>query len=86
MSRSRTFLPAGKVDRTGLRRWFRTQYGYCPGWYTVSEAMGQGLPYEPHPMTGKPIYDLEAVKAWVEARRLGLGPIQKPSPKDTKAP
>jgi hypothetical protein len=67
---ARTLLPDGKVDRTGLRRWFEAHYGYRPGWYTITEAIRQGLPCEPHPLLGgKPIFDLAAVEVWVEARR-----------------
>lgn len=66
---SRKLLPSGKVDRTGLRRWFRDQYGYQPGWYTITAALQQGLPCEPHPLTGKPIFDLVAVAAWLASRQ-----------------
>lgn len=67
---ARTLLPDGKVDRTGLRRWFMDRYGYRPGWYTITEAIRQGLPCEPHPLLeGRPIFDLVEVAAWVEARR-----------------
>jgi len=66
---ARTLLPTGKVDRTGLRRWFREHHGYQPGWYTLSEAIHQGMPHELHPLTGRPIFDPIAVDAWLEARR-----------------
>lgn len=66
---ARTLLPTGKVDRTGLLRWFTARYGYRPGWYTVSEAIRQGLPCEPHPLSGKPIFTIKDVEAWIEARR-----------------
>jgi len=67
---SRNLLPVGIVDRTGLRRWFEAEYGYRPGWYTISEAIRQGMPCEPHPLlTGRLLFDTALVGAWVEARR-----------------
>jgi hypothetical protein len=52
---SRKHLPVGLVDRTGLRRWFEVEFGYKPGYYTISEAIRQGMPCEPHPrMDGNP--------------------------------
>lgn len=75
---ARTLIPSGKADMTGFRRWFRAEYDYCPGWYTVLDAVRQGMPCEQHPLRpGKLIFDLEACRAWIEARRnepLQIGP------------
>jgi hypothetical protein len=66
----RNLSPNGMVDRTGLRRWFESEYGYRPGWYTISEAIRQGLPCEPHPLlAGKLLFDLVKVRTWVAERR-----------------
>jgi len=65
----RSLIPNGKVDRTGLRRWFRDRYGYQPGWYTLAEAVRQGMPCEAHPLTGKPLFDLIDVENWIAARQ-----------------
>jgi len=81
---NRHLLPVGKVDRTGLRRWFHEQYGYRPGWYTLAEAIDQGLPCEPHPLTGRPMFDLQSVADWVATR--SLGSIRQTPSKDTEAP
>jgi hypothetical protein len=62
-------LPDGMLDRTGLRRWFRDRFSYQPGWRTLEAAISQGMPCEPHPLTGKPIFDPLAVEAWLEERR-----------------
>lgn len=65
----RYILPTGKVDRTGLRRWFLARFGYRPAWHTISEAIEQGLPCEPHPLLpGKVLFDLAAVEAFLVAR------------------
>jgi hypothetical protein len=76
---SRKHLPEGLVDRTGLRRWFFEHHGYCPGWYTISEAIRQGLPCEPHPLLeGKLVFDVLKVQAWLEDRR--KRPVPKAPP------
>lgn len=67
---TRRLLPQGMVDRTGLRRWFVEEFGYRPGWYTLSEAIRQGMPCEPHPLlSGKLVFDVAKVKSWIEERR-----------------
>jgi hypothetical protein len=66
----RKILPDGIVHRTGLRNWFEQTYGYRPGWYTISEAIRQGMPCEPHPLLeGKLLFDTARVFEWIEARR-----------------
>lgn len=78
---ARSLIPNGKVDRTGLRRWFRDRYGYQPGWYTLAEAIRQGMPCEAHPLTGKPLFDTTAVEAWLSERQnapVHLQPIKLP--------
>lgn len=67
---TRNTLPSGFADRTQLRRWFFENYGYRPGYYSISTAIRAGMPCEPHPiLEGKIIFDLEKVRLWVEGRR-----------------
>jgi len=76
---SRKHLPVGLVDRTGLRRWFEVEFGYKPGYYTISEAIRQGMPCEPHPLLdGKLVFRVDNVRDWVESRR--KRPFAQPSP------
>jgi hypothetical protein len=72
---NRNLAPAGKTYRTGLRRWFDEKYKYRPGWYAIDEAIQQGMPYERHPITGRILFDLQAVSVWFEASR--LAPVQQ---------
>jgi hypothetical protein len=73
-------LPNGMVTRTELRRWYQAKYNYCPSWYTITAAIQQGMPCEPHPfLPGRVLFDLQACKAWIEARHASVQ--QKPSKK-----
>ena len=76
---NRKHLPVGFVDRTGLRRWFEAEFGYKPGYYTISKAIRQGMPCEPHPLLdGKLVFRIEKVREWVESR--GKRKVMQPSP------
>jgi hypothetical protein len=76
-------FPNGKVTRTALRRWYQAEYDYCPSWYTITAAIEQGMPCEPHPfLAGRLLFDLEACTAWIRERRANQ-PSSRPSGKKT---
>lgn len=75
----RNLSPFGLVDRSGLQRWFEEEFGYRPGYYTISEAIRQGMPCEPHPLLqGKLVFRIADVREWIDSRR--KTPIKQPAP------